>query len=358
LKPFIQSSTKGFTLLELIIASVVALIVLSITLSLVVGQRRQLSGNQRKIDFNQNLRAANDFIGTDIKQVGERVENDSQLPVVRLIPGASASAPDMLVLQRKLITDYLSLCTAMPSKTVTTLTIAQNLTSGTNCNYSDGTTPPDSLTDSLNAFKEYRCSLSASKTVCTRGNNDATSAAIASAAACDSECVYAYIYDPSDGVGEFFLYTDETYETLTGGGAGLYNRIHAIPLNASGQWQKKYSTNARIYILEEKKYALCEGIFQQTINRSPAYNADCPYPTTDPKPLRLVEGINNMQVRVLTASGWQSSFNNDLSAITDWKQIKKIEVDFETRPSQQLTTESKTLTLKSEFFPRNVLSIN
>lgn len=349
----IPNLSKGFTLIELLIAGVIALVILSVTLGLIVEQRRQFLGDQSKIDLNQDLRAASDFIGTDIKQVGERLEESSSIAVVRVLPGASANAPDTLILQRKLITEYLSPCIATDTDD-TEITIADE---AAKCNWSDDTTAADNhvnLTDSLDAFKDYRCDLDLFSDNCSRGEDDATSAALSDADDCDSECVYGYIYNPSDNTGEFFLYTDETYSGSTN---TRVNKLQVIPLGESGEWTNTYGTDARIYILEEKKYALCEGVLQVIVNRRPDYDSDCPYPSADPKPIRLVDGIDDLQFRVQTSAGWQTSFNaTDSTPTDDWQDIEKIEVSLETDIDERLTTETNTLILTSEFFPRNVLS--
>jgi hypothetical protein len=70
-----------------------------------------------------------------------------------------------------------------------------------------------------------------------------------------------------------------------------------------------------------------------------------------------VDGIDDLQFRVQTSAGWQTSFNaTDSTPTDDWQDIEKIEVSLETDIDERLTTETNTLILTSEFFPRNVLS--
>ncbi len=351
-KAFTSNSTKGFTLVELIIGGVVSLIVLIVTLGLVVEQRRLFLGDQNKIDFNQNLRAASEFIGTDIKQAGERVSNNATLPIIRLISGATASDPDALILQRNLLSDELTICTDVTG-TATEILVADEA-SGT-CEFSDGSTPADNLDDSVGEFKTYRCALDGTKTDCNRGNDDTTTAAIATEAACDEECVYAYIQDPATNAGEYFIYTDETY---TGTAGSLTNRLQVIPLGPGGTWINTYTaaSNPRIYILEEKKYGLCDGVLQVTTNRRPDFSADCPFPATAPQPIRLVDQIDDLQFRVRTSAGWQTTFNENLASLTNWQEVESIEIMMETNESELINTTSDTLTLTTEFYPRNVRS--
>ena len=343
----------GFTLIELIIGGAVSLLVISVTLGLVVEQRRLFLGDQQSIDYNQNLRAASDFIGTDIKQVGERVEASSPIPVVTLVAG-SGSDPDALILQRKLLEEKLVICDDI-STGDTEIVIAD---SALGCNYDDGDT--DNLTDNLGEFKRYRCKLETNPS-CTRGDDDTTDEAIAALSDCDNECVYTYIYDPANNRGEFFLYTDEIYETNIGA-TETKNKLKIIPLGTSNQLTYSYSKTSNpndgpvIYILEEKKYGLCDGVLQLTVNRRPAYGDDCPYPTSSPQPVRLVDGIDDLQVRVQTSGGWVTTFNEDLANITDFTEIESIELSLETEANERISTNSKTLTLSTKFFPRNTKS--
>lgn len=341
LKLFTLASTRGFTLIELIVGGAVSLVVLSVTLGLVVEQRRLFLGDQSRIDSNQNLRAASDFIGTDIKQVGERVESDAELPVIRLISG-SGSNPDTLILQRKLIEDKLYLCNDIALGD-SEITVAD---SSTTCSFDDG--DGDKLTDSLGQFKTYRCDLE-NVSSCTRGNDDSVSEAKNLVSECDDECIYAFIYDPTQNAGEFVLYTDEIYQESSG---ETTNKLKVIPLN-SGQFERTYTAgNPIIYILEEKKYAVCDGVLQLTTNRQPDYSSDCPYPNVSPQPVRLVDGIENFQARVQHDGSWKDLFNNNLSSLSDFNEVDSIEINLTT----EINNSNNSSELTSKFFPRNVKS--
>ena len=92
------------------------------------------------------------------------------------------------------------------------------------------------------------------------------------------------------------------------------------------------------------------------VNPRPTAGIGCPFPQNPPQPLRLVDNIADLQFRVETSAGLLTSFNEDLSNLSDWQDVKSIEVALETTPSELLNTESNTLTLTTQFFPRNVLS--
>lgn len=349
-KPFTQASTnQGFTLIELLVGGIVSLVVLSVTLGLIVEQRRLFLGDQKKIDFNQNLRTASEFIGTDVKQVGERVESDSPIPIIRLIAGTNADDPDALILQRKLLEDSLEICEDI-STSDTEIIVSDSGSS--DCSFSDGDS--DDLDDRVGQFKEYRCDLE-NKSSCDRGDNDASNASITNINDCDDECVFAYIHDPVNNRGEFFLYTDETRQINAG---DTKNQLKVIPLGTGNQFDYSYnhSDEPIIYILEEKKYGLCEGVLQLVTNRLPEYGSDCPYPSNDPRPVRLVDGIANFQVRVETTNGWVTTLNENLASITDFSEVESVEITLETETSDLISTPTNTLTLSTNFYPRNASS--
>ncbi len=357
LKPSIQASTnQGFTLIELIIGGVVAFVVLMVTLGLIVEQRRLFLGDQQRIDYNQNLRIASDFIGTDVKQTGERVESGSPIPIIQLISGSNPDEPDELILQRKILEDSLEVCENI-GQSDTEIVVAHS--NDSDCDFSDG--DGDSLDDSLGQFKEYRCDLE-NNAACTRGDGDneddygsTGNDVISTIDDCNDECVYAYIHDPDKNRGEFFLYTDETYKLDSG---ETRNILKVVPLGTDGKFKYSYndSDDPIIYILEEKKYRLCDGVLQLVINRRPDYGSDCPYPDSDPNPVRLVDGIEDFQVRVQTTSGWVTTLNKDLSNIVDFSEVESVEITLETEASDLISTPSNTLSLSTQFYPRNANS--
>lgn len=64
---------------------------------LIVDQRKLFVEDQNRSQINQNLRAAIDLVGTDVKQTGERLVGNTQFPVVRVVDGGGI-VPDELVL--------------------------------------------------------------------------------------------------------------------------------------------------------------------------------------------------------------------------------------------------------------------
>ncbi|MGF1604356.1 MAG: PilW family protein [Thermosynechococcaceae cyanobacterium] len=394
----IQGEDDGFTLIELIVSAVISLIILAVSLGLINDQRREFLGNQNRSQANQNLRAAMDIIGTDIKLAGERLETVNNLPVIKVINGngidGDRNEHDRLILQRKVISDTLTVCDTVSSGTSTPIIVAKeadlpssDLPCGPFLDADNGNAAgktPDALHDNLNTFKDYRCSLGAT------ANCDYSRSTIPStAAACDDECAIALIFDPATGNNEFFYYV---YEDCTDDNSGsdcaaqiagtdnrlIQNRIHAVPLEGNN-WVNTYSSGSLIYIFEEREYSFDDdnGILELVINRQDRW-ADLSAAENNGNPLRLVNQLQsfNVQAGVSTnttppTNPLQSSINDGLpGSFIPWQRIHLVRVELEaSNPStSDLITlprggcdgapNDNRLCLASEFFPRNALSAN
>jgi type IV pilus assembly protein PilW len=402
----IRDSNSGFTLIELLVTSVVASIMLGLILGLIVEQRRLFLGDQTRSQVDQNLRAAMDFIGTDIKQAGERLESDTELPGISIIDhsGDTPPAPAELVLQRKLISDVLPVCQTITEGT-TQATIDVSV-SGTpaiaNCPLSNGNTSdsPD-VPDTLEQWRNYRWSQNdapdTNPPVGTRtvALNPPTTKCLQAGGA-DGECGWAYIDDPVNNRGEFFLYAFENSGTCAFSALATRTcyRLHAYAnpndsdATKRGKWQYTYTyggttaaaaNQPRLYILEERRYQLA---LDTSTLRTDDYILQL-FTNRQSPPLRLVNqlgwprtgctpsSINSCsQFQAQTSSGWANSFNNTLVApnstytssvlsnptyTTDWNQIQAIKVDL-TAINPNPSVQVSNLTLSSQFFPRNALS--
>lgn len=382
-----QSLNKGFTVIELVVAAIVSFIVLGISLGLINQQRRQFLTDQARSEANQNLRLAMEFMGNDIQLAGERLSSNMQLPAISLIDGGDTD-PDELVLQRKLLATSLRVCNGFGG-TDTTIAVAYETSpppdppplDPPDCSFSDvrddnQASGSDAKTDSLNDFRDYRCSLD-NTAGCDRDN---LSDIPDKAEDCDEECALAYVHDPTlnsgAGDGEFFLYTyedceddlnddwggdgsdDECNNHISGDPNGKFiNRLHAIPLGEDGQintgkpgdddeeWKNSYTDEAEIYILEELKYELvaenpedCDDpaatktVLAVVQNRQKQCE---PNQLSDNdslilEPMRLVNNISDIDITIeMEDKTLRDSFNSLLTYADDWKQIKNIEVDLE-----------------------------
>lgn len=370
LKQFIRDSNEGFTLVELLVTLVIASIVLGLSLSLIVQQRKLFVEDKARTQVNQNLRVIADIVGTDIKQAGERLVGNTQLPVVRVIDGGGpvgAPLPDQLILQRKVIDQILPVCQTITAGT-TQSTIDVSVKGGTgDCTFSDGnlaTWSPDNLEE----WQDARCSKD-NNTVCNRTANVANdSCAEQAESATDRECLWAYIYNPGTNKGEFFLYSFEAPRDNPDTVTNRYRIYRAPSATASKNiWLNTYTynpatpaSNPLLYILEERSYSLVDNpnlvgdkILRLVLNRQ----------TT---PITLVNQLKNFQVQVVTLGATPTSpdlmpnafnptidiFNPTETITNNWQQIKSINITFKPNlPPGSI--QNNNLDLSAKFFPRN-----
>jgi Prokaryotic N-terminal methylation motif len=322
---------KGFTLLELIVAAAVSLTVLGISLGVMTEMRRSMLGDRTRITANDNLRQASDFIGQDLKQAGERLESNSQLPGISIIQGASG-APSTLIIQRQLLNETLPVCQSISAGTGTgnaTIDVSVLNSPGgslpygsavSNCTYSysaptggEPTTPATlstlKPTANLRSWRTYRCTQmgpAASNTdPCTTSTN--------------SSKAWAYIYDPVNKRGEFFQYSGETSgNCVSTGFSGLPTTRTCQKIQRVGStWQYSYTysptgsaaSQPQLYLFEERKYnAIVDPsnansyILQLTVNRqTPA--------------LRVANNLSSFQVWAKVPTSYSSAPS---SAPTNW----------------------------------------
>ncbi|KAI9135010.1 prepilin-type N-terminal cleavage/methylation domain-containing protein [Acaryochloris sp. CCMEE 5410] len=333
-----RSSNSGFTLVELLVTTLISTIILGASLSLIVDQRKQFLTDQNRTQTSQNLRAGMDLIGTDIKLTGERLEEDFEQPGVMLIDASHAnntSDSDELILQRKLIPEKLGVCADVAAGATS---IAVSTASGSGlCIFSSNETPTaDGLTDLLNIFRDYRCeedgAAGCARTTALTGSN------------CDGECTWAYIYNPSTNSGEFFQYAFEEADSTD-------PELNRIYLGGTATLASAYpaADNPEIYLLEEREYRLNGDVLELVVNRQ------------DSDALRLINEVQNFEVTIQASGVSNSSFNPNSvpSTALNWQNIEHIEVELKTNnPSQSdlITLAEDKRTLTSRFFPRNIIS--
>lgn len=382
MKQFIPNSNKGFTLIELVVSGLVSLAILGVSLSLINTQRHQFLSDQTRNEANQNLRAALDLIGADIKVAGERFEGTTTLPVVRIFNGTGTDGAvdehDRLVLQRNLLTESLTVCSEV-SDSNKDIVVATSDTTDT-CLFSDEddgdpfSTPAseDALTDSLNAFKNARCAadgVDACKTSRTLPSSVST---------CDEECTIGLIVDADDpNENEVFFYAgeqcvdadttnnataaDDCVDRANGEDVEVQNTIRAIPLQLRAGapldgWVHSYAVGSKIYLFEEREYRFersgdssYDGILNLVINRHDQWKLGAPAQNSG-DPLKLVNRLLRFELAAsiyedhdsdpttaLQVGSFNPTFNNvnplfttDPSASwTNWQLLSQIDVNFE-----------------------------
>ena len=271
---------KGFTLLELVVASAVALTILGISLGMLSEQRRWVLGDQTRASANDNLRLASDLIGQDIKQAGERLEANAQLSGISIIAGTTG-APSTLILQRQLLQETLPVCQNIGVGTTST-TIDVSVLNGTiggtdygpavaNCTYSYSAPTGGELSSALTTLQPTSNLRSWRTFRCTQ-NSPATSGTDPCAST-GSTTAWAYIYQqdsPSLGHGEFFQYSTEERGNCLGSTAFATppspRTCQKIRRAGSTGWKYSYTYNPnaaandtsqpRLYLLEERRYSV------------------------------------------------------------------------------------------------------
>ena len=288
-----QHSNRGFSVAELLVATGVGLLLVSLCLASVKLNSDVLGSDTARTRLNENLRGAMDVLIADGRVAGQNLS--STFPAVEIANG-TGTASDQLTLRRNLLDEVLKVCTALTAgSTVRDVYFAiPGTTQG--CVYSG-------LAQNYNSWRTYRT---------THGG-----------------VVKAFIYDSTVKLGEFFDYSSET-------DTGTSYYIH----RSSGTWARNYpNTSSSVYILEEWTYRKDGDILQIVQNRD----------TTNPYNLSF--GITDFQAIAYMQDG---TTNTSFTTTNSWSLISRIEVTLS--GTDKYAKKSVNRTLVSQFFPRNVLS--
>ncbi len=326
-KRSLRSSSSGFSLFEMIVASLMSTVILGFSLTVIVQQRRQFQIDQARGILNQNLRGSMDFLTADIRQGGELLVSKAQpvVPTFSLIDGASGGS-DTLRVQRKLLSEEAK--------------VTSPILAGTSVAAVVDTVP--------------------STWVTYRQTNPATGVARSPAK------VVAYIFDTDVTAtaaakrGEFFVYSGENTTTLQ--------------ITRDGTWANAYkATTSFIYLLEEREYSLVADASNPgtSILRMRLRGTDITDPsgTDDSKALQIANSLTNFQVQGIFPSGAVNSLNAGgyyNSTDPDWRTLRSINVTLTAAPpsiNARLTAAERTryfgdFTLLSQTLPRNVISVS
>ncbi len=346
-------SQQGLTLLELLVTAVISSIILGVSLGLIVTQRRQYINQQATTDVDQTIQSSMDLIGADVRQTGEKVGLGLGLPIIRIING-SGTAPDTLVLQRKLLTQDLTVCAQVgPSSTSIRVVDKDKAASQVGCRFTDGP-PAKGLPDNVEEWKAYRCQLSATKTACALPPGDCKQTTPASL---NDECSWAYIHSPITGKGEFFLYSGEAQVGAAVDETYRLNTSPSTPIGSTTGWT--YPEGSKLYILEERRYALgAPDARGDRILELSLVDRDT-NTTFNNAPLQIVNRLRDFQVKGIDATGAEIDAFNVNNPPTfpygDWTALKAIKISFS---AENIGPDAKPViqTLTSQFFPRNSLS--
>jgi prepilin-type N-terminal cleavage/methylation domain-containing protein len=149
----INKTSKGFTLIELIVGMSIMLIVGGLAMNALVQSSSSFNKDKRTIDSSQSASAILEIIGNDIKQSGENI-NDAKFPTIEFKVADATLDPTLktgsskIIIRRSLISP-LTLCEKIDVNqsftTGTNLTVASNLnstvTASANCDVGTASSP-------------------------------------------------------------------------------------------------------------------------------------------------------------------------------------------------------------------------
>jgi prepilin-type N-terminal cleavage/methylation domain-containing protein len=363
-----RKKVQGFTLLELLITALISGAIISSSLGLINAQRNTFLGDRDRANINDNLKTAMNIIGADAKLVGERLEIPANLaippilPVVSVIDGTPSGKSDTLILQRKLMTESLTICQPVVAGQIGgTIDVDASISScGSTTSRAIYTpTAPYTQVPNVNRWRERRCaqdgdikpgSNNQDELGCVPRNvNDVKCAQLNGS---DRECLWGFIINRNNpSQNEFFLIADESEETCAADTTRKCWRFHRA---GNTPWQFSYANDGStdLYILEEREYRLSpdtttdrkdDHILELTLNRQ--------------TPQRITNLLDKMEISAIGGTT-PNSFNPNRLYQENWQTVKGIEVSLKgLNQSDQRKLKDGKLTLKSTFYPRNAASV-
>ena len=263
-KPSIHNSDRGFTLLELIVASSLGLLIVAMALASTSSMRNLYLHDTTRVRLNEDLRGTMDVIGQNIRIAGEGF--GSSFPAIMIVDNGDF---DELILRRKILTDVLRVCIPIPSGSAIDVTFADNTLSP----LPQGCAVTDNQSK-FTAWEAYRESQPGNQTL-------------------------AYLFD-GDSEGEWF------YHVMSNQGAS------ALSISSgSGSWSHEYPVNAAAYVMEQWHFRVVDGTLQLTIDNQA-------------EPFNVAFGISEFQIEATLQDGsTQTSLDED----DDWTQLRAISVN-------------------------------
>ena len=320
--PTIKEQTKaemGFTLVELLVGLIISGILAGLAFTVTFHNRNLYVRDNARINTNQNLRAAMDLLGLDIRQAGEYI-TDRSFPTILL---QDDPAGDVLVLRRGLDETSLPVCSDVSGST-TSIAIALPATPIEECGrIARDDDPAQIWPDNIYAWQTYRTTFPSSQ-------------------------VFAFIFDednsPDDG--EFFLYNDETRvpaSTPVDPNTPSTYSVTRTPGTFSNTYSVAGSDVPSLTLLEERRFYLdtSGNLVLETIDSNGQTGAQL-----------VVGSITDFQVTVTLQDGTiLTTFNPG----DDWSEVASVDVTISGETFFS-STGSISQTLSSSFLPRNILS--
>lgn len=292
-KRCLLNSSNGFTLVEVFVAVFISLLVLSMTLSSIMANKRVFQLDVTRTALNQNIRAVMDILGANVREAGENL--GSAFPAIEVING-SDGASDQLILRRNLLDEVLKLCQEIVADSSATEIYFSATGTEAGCSYSDNK-------NNYSAWSAFRLAEGGETT--------------------------AYLFNFDTKEGEFFPYLLEE-DT----GSALYLET------SEGAWQYGYSVGpSALYLLEEWQFGMQNDLLQLVVNGD------------EDNPLNIADQLQSFQVKIIMQDGTEKT---SFGVSDSWSAIKGIEVTI--KGASSFEGENIVAEQTMRFYPRNILS--
>jgi len=291
-----MKTQAGYTLIEVLVSSVLLLIVVALVGGHVNFQKKTFVDGALRSRLNQNLRGTLDIVGTDIRIGGENLP--LAFPSFLITDGGTSS--DQLSVRRAVLEDALPLCVAIAAgSSTTTLTVADNaLTTPAGCGYTGNKTIYD-------RWSTYRTQQGGS--------------------------IKAYIFNLTTRDGEFFDYNAET---------DLTTKLQLRRPGGSAAFTYSYPAGTSVlYVLEEWKYQVQNDELQVIQNGDSA------------SPLTVMFNVDKFNASATMSDG---TVKTALIKTDNWTLIRSLTLSITGKDTKAGIDVLRVAT--SRFFPRNILS--
>lgn len=305
-----ENNSSGFSFIEVLVSSIMALIILTFALGAFNSMRQSFVKDEGVVDVNSRLKTIFGIMGPDMQQIGQGIA-DQNIPLIELKVFNPNTANER------------SEITITKTSGLASLSTQQAFTSG-----QTDTTIPISQNDSVLAqWKGNRVS-----------NGGKTS---------------AYIFNSTEKEGEFFEYVGED------------STVNPPILKINHTWTRDYPSGSAIYLMDKRKYEVKNNQLLLTVNDTDEFKL-----AQDVEKIKIYATITNINGPTITESickgipltGTPTNCN---SAVTNYNfsNIKSLEVSATVKqgtagndPRTKKVRTKEDLTMSQQFFIRNTLN--
>lgn len=315
-------STKGLTLVELLVGASIGLIILSTAFALTMSSRKLYDMDRSRTEINQNLRTTSDIIGAGVRIAGERLGSRNNFPVAAI----EIRNGTELILRRNMLDATLPLCEKKLTKGENNIFVSLKndgqgvkLVDSPQCAAASNDSDNDGVPDALAAWRAYRQKYGPE--------------------------VGGYIFTNGTGKKDFFVYDGDD------------NSDFKIHTKTKRDNEYKIDEKPILILVEESAYRLTGDTLERVLNQNEDQVASKgkgkgKKEENENKVQKLANNLADFQVRAIMKDG--SVLKDYTGAGTAWTDLVAVEVSLTGRVIQGGKPVERTFT--SRFFPRNVLS--